>query len=121
MTAISSHNEDAPVIDDNLEVFSLIWLDANFKTIKRNRSHEKKLRGAINYLKKFQDIHTCQRYIEQRPTEARLVLIVSDELGQKLLPRVHQLRQFFSTYVYCTGKKMNEEWTSKFSKVRLSV
>jgi hypothetical protein len=106
--------------DNNLEMFCLIWLDENIN-IKETRDIESNLRTIINHLKKFQNIQQCQHYIEQRSKKDRVVLIVSGELGREIVPSIHNLRQVTSIYVYCMDKKGNEQWASKFSKVRCAT
>jgi hypothetical protein len=103
--------------DKYLEIFCLIWLDAD---VKETRNTEQKLRSIINHLKKFQDVKQCQQYIEQRSQKDRVVLIVSGQLGQEIIPSIHKLRQVISIYVYCMDKKNNEQWTSKFAKVKFA-
>ncbi|CAF4287003.1 unnamed protein product, partial [Adineta steineri] len=70
---------------------------------------------------KFQDVKQCQQYIEQRSENDRLVIIVSGQLGQEIIPYIHQLRQVISIYVYCMDKKSYEQWALKFSKVKSVV
>ncbi|CAF1167181.1 unnamed protein product [Adineta steineri] len=106
--------------DKSLEIFSLIWLDANIN-VKETRGTEQKLRSIINHIKKFQDIKQCQQYIEQRSQQDRLILIVSGRLGREIVPDIHQLRQVISVYVYCMDEKSNEQWTFKFSKIKSVV
>jgi len=118
-TAILSNDKfQANMDDQHLEIFSLIWLDMN-ADVKEIRDTEQKLRSIINHLKKFQDVEQCLQYIEQRSQKDRLVLIVSGQLGQEIIPSIYKLRQVISIYVYCTDKKENEEWSSKFAKVKL--
>jgi hypothetical protein len=104
--------------DKNLEIFSLIWLDENVN-VKDIRDTEQKLRSIINHLKKFQDVKQCQQYIERRSRKDRLILIVSGQLGQEIIPFIHNLRQVISIYVYCMDKISNEQWACKFPKVKL--
>jgi hypothetical protein len=104
--------------DKNLEIFSLIWIDENVN-IKDTRDTEQKLRSIINQLKKFQDVKQCQQYIEQRSEQDRLIIIVSGQLGQEIVPSIHNLRQVMSIYVYCMDKRNNEQWACKFAKVKL--
>ncbi len=113
-------NDKSSTNDDNnhLEIFSLIWLDDNVNA-KESRDTQQKLRSIINHLKIFQDVQECQRYIEQRSKQDRLVLIVSGQLGQKVVPSIHKLRQVSSIYVYCKDKKSNEQRAYKFAKVDL--
>ncbi|CAF0805933.1 unnamed protein product [Adineta steineri] len=106
--------------DKSLEIFSLIWLDA-IVNVKDTRDTEVKLRSIINHIKKFQDIKQCQRYIEQTSQKDRLVIIVSGQLGQEIVPHIHQLRQVISIYVYCMDKKSNEQWAYKFAKIKSVV
>ncbi|CAF0738460.1 unnamed protein product [Adineta steineri] len=106
--------------DKSLEIFSLIWLDATVN-VKDTRDTEVKLRSIINHIKKFQDIKQCQQYIGQTSQNDRLVIIVSGQLGQEIVPHIHQLRQVISIYVYCMDKKSNEQWALKFAKVKSVV
>ncbi|CAF0878209.1 unnamed protein product [Adineta steineri] len=106
--------------DKSLEIFSLIWLDANVD-VKDIRDTEVKLRSIINHIKKFQDVKQCRHYIEHRSQKDRLVIIVSGRLGREIVPYIHQLRQVISIYVYCIDKKSNEQWALKFSKIKSVV
>ncbi|CAF1383499.1 unnamed protein product [Adineta steineri] len=106
--------------DKSLEIFSIIWLDANVD-VKGARNTEVKLRSIINHIKKFQDVKQCQQYIEQASQKDRLILIVSGRLGREIVPYIHQLRQVISIYVYCMNKKNNEQWTLKFLKIKSVV
>ncbi|CAF4124585.1 unnamed protein product [Adineta steineri] len=106
--------------DKYLEIFSLIWLDANVY-VKDTRNSEVKLRSIINHIKKFKDIKQCQQYIEQTSQKDRLILIVSGRLGQKIVPHIHQLQQVISIYVYCMNRKSNEQWAHKFAKIKSVV
>ena len=119
MTTSVLPNDEFGTYKDNqhLEIFSIIWLDTNVD-IKETRNTEQKLRSIINQLKKFQDIKQCQQYIEQKSSKDRLVLVLSEPMGQELVPAIHQLRHVISIYVYCMDKKKNEEWTCKFPKVK---
>ncbi|CAF3754058.1 unnamed protein product [Rotaria socialis] len=115
---MSSNNESFPNVNDNhLEIFSLLWLDTN-NNMKDRQDTEVKLRSIINHFKKFQDAKECQQYIEQRSKQDRLVLVVSNKLSQEMVSSIHKLRQVLSIYVYCEEGKTDEQWCSKFSKVK---
>jgi len=103
--------------ENNLELFSIIWLDSNLN-INDNRKTDEKLRLIINHLNKFQDIQQCQRYIEQRSIDDRLIIIVNGIQGQQMVPRIHHLRQVSSIYVYCIDKYYHQQWTQQFYKVK---
>ncbi|CAF0866804.1 unnamed protein product [Adineta steineri] len=116
-TAVLPNDDFYKNTDDKcLEIFSLIWLDANIN-VKDTRDTEMKLRFIINHIKKFKDVKQCQHYIEQTSQKDRLILIVSGRFGRELVPYIHQLRQVISIYVYCMDKNSNEQWALKFVKV----
>jgi hypothetical protein len=103
--------------DDNLETFSLLWLDAQVNTTEDNRQTQQKLRQIINHLKTFDDQEQCHQYILSLSPQDRLVLIISGRCGRQLVPQIHQLRQLSSVYVYCMDKQANEQWAKDFTKV----
>ncbi|CAF3513122.1 unnamed protein product [Rotaria socialis] len=100
-----------------LELFCLIWLGANSNG-KEARDTERKLRSIINHLQKFQDVDQCQKFIEKRSKNERVVMIVSGRLGREIVPAIYKLRQVISIYVYCMDKKGNKKWADKFAKVK---
>ena len=117
--AISSNDNFYTTGEDiRLEIFCLIWLDANANT-KDTRETEQKLRSIINHLEKFQDVKQCQKYIEERSKNDRLIMIVSGQFGREIVPSIHKLRQVISIYVYCFDKVRNKQWADKFAKVKL--
>ncbi|CAF3863078.1 unnamed protein product [Rotaria sp. Silwood1] len=105
--------------DDNLETFSLIWLDAAVNTSKENVRAQSDLRTIINYLKTFDNTEKCEKYIRKSHESDRIVLIVSGGFGQEIVPRIYKLRQVCSMYVYCMNKKKNKKWASQYPKVKL--
>ncbi len=112
--------DNEPVTKDNdhhLEIFSLIWLDAD-DNIEDNQTTEQKLRTIINHFKRFRNAKECQQYIEKLSEQDRLVLIVSRQLAQEIISSIHLLRQVSSIYIYCRDEKNNEEWTKNFTKVK---
>ncbi|CAF5005241.1 unnamed protein product, partial [Rotaria sp. Silwood1] len=106
--------------DMSLEIFCLIWLDAN-TSVEDNRDTEQELRSIINRLKKFQNVAQCQKYLEESSEHKRFVVIVSGRLGLEIVPSIHKLRQVISIYVYCLNKESNEEWVNNFSKVKAVI
>ena len=116
-STLSLKGESTAKVDDKqCEIFCLVWLDANTNA-DDSRDAEQKLRSIINYLKRFQDVKLCQKYIEQSSNDDRIVLIVSGRLGPMLVPCIHQLRQVASIYVYCMDTESHKKWALKFAKV----
>ncbi|CAF1224302.1 unnamed protein product [Adineta ricciae] len=102
--------------DNNLETFSLLWLDAAIHTNTENQEAQKQLRACINHVIPFEDPNRCQRYIQTTSSQDRLVLIVSGRLGREVVPLIHQIRQLSSVYVYCMDEEGNKKWAKDFKK-----
>lgn len=105
--------------DKNLETYSLVWLDASVNNSKENLDAQQRLRSLINHLKTFEQIDQCEQYIQSVSPQDRIVLVVSGQLGEQIVPRIHQLRQVSVIYIYCTDRKKNEQWAKEFAKVFL--
>jgi hypothetical protein len=100
--------------DKNFESFCYVWLDDDTNRLKTKIDTQKQLG---NCLKIFEDENQCEQYIRNASTSNRIVLIVSDHLGQKIIPHIHRLQQVSSIYVYGTNNDSTEEWTKDYSKV----
>jgi tetratricopeptide (TPR) repeat protein len=61
---------------------------------------KQQLRKIINYVKVFNNVDACQKYIESVSKDDRLVLIVNNQMSQEIISRIHQLRHVSSIYVY---------------------
>ena len=109
---------ESSTMDENSEIFSLIWLDSSVDD-NVNKLVQGKLRASINHLKKFTEVDDCQQYIKQRPESDRLAIIVTGRFGREIVPKIHQLRQISSIYIFCMNKQAYEKWASDFSKVKL--
>lgn len=103
--------------DENLETYSLIWLDASVNDSHENIEAQKQLRTSINYLVTFEDDQECLQYIESASKDDRIIFIVSGKLGQIIVPKIVQYRQLVSIYIYCMNKTANEQWVKQVNKV----
>ncbi|CAF4338925.1 unnamed protein product [Rotaria magnacalcarata] len=106
-----------PANNQNVEIFSLIWLDQDVES-QYIQNAENKLRSNINLIKKFLDVKKCQQYVEDLSPADRVVMIVSGDLGQQIVPSIHKLRQVISIYVYCMNKERNKRWSKYLTKVK---
>ena len=104
--------------EENLETFSLLWLDASVNNCQENIDAQHQLRTSINFLRTFEDIDPCETYIRSKSKDDRIILITSGRLGQIIVPRIHSLRPISAIYVYCKDKKLNEPWANQYKKVR---
>ncbi|CAF1165088.1 unnamed protein product [Adineta ricciae] len=103
--------------DQQLEIFCIAWLDDNTQATD-NRETEQHLRSIINRLKRFRNVEECERFIKDRSTDDRIILITSGRLGRKIVPAIHSIRQIISVYIYCMDEAGNKEWSKIYTKVK---
>jgi hypothetical protein len=96
---------------------SIVWLDASVNDTNENINAQQMLRTSTNHLKTYTDDKECEKYILSVPKGHRIILIVDGRFGQVIVPRIHQLYQISSIFVYSMNKR-NEEWTKTYKKVR---
>ena len=78
---------------------------------------QQRLHAAINYIRTFKTSENCEQYIQSLPEQDRIFFIVNNQLGQELVPLIHQFRQIFAIYIYSSDNKRNAQWTKEFKKV----
>lgn len=113
-TFFQSSNED-------LETFTLLWLDANINQSEENVGVQSRLTETIHQVKPFENSDDCEKYIQNKSDQDRIVLITSGQLGQIIVPRIHNLEQLLSIYVYCGNKDPNEKWSVQYPKVIFEI
>lgn len=101
----------------NLETYSILWLDPIVTDSKEYVDAQQRLRASINYIRTFKTIPPCEQYIQSVPDKDRIIFIVNPQMGQELIPRIHEFRQIFSIYIYSADAKRNTQWTKEFKKV----
>lgn len=99
---------------NNFESFSFVWLEKNANRLKTKFDTQNQFQ---NRLQTFDDENRCEHYIQKLPTNSRIILIVSDQFGNKLIPRVHRLQQISIIYVYGTNDDSKQEWIKDYNKV----
>jgi hypothetical protein len=76
-----------------------------------------KLRGLVNSLKLFDDPDDCIAFINSISNE-KIILIVSDALGDPVVSRIQDLQQLFAIYVFCQTEEQADGWSSNQPKIR---
>jgi len=94
-----------------------LWLDTSVNS-EKNVYVQQKLRSFIHHLQIFEKLDQCEQYIQSVSSQDRLVLIVSGELSQQLLPRIHHLPQIYSIYIYFTNEELYQPLKQQYSKVK---
>jgi hypothetical protein len=73
MAGVSSKSISAE--NENLETFSLLWLDAQVNDTEENRKAQQKLRQIINHLKTFDNQQQCYESRSRQSSEDRRPII----------------------------------------------
>ncbi len=104
----------------NLEPHQLVWCDANIDIMISTESTVslEDLRKIVDYTKLFDHVKECQQYLTQT-TDSVTFLVCSGELGEKIIPEIHQLRNVELIYIYSRDRDHHQQWASNLTKVRL--
>ena len=96
----------------------LIWLDGNIdensSDCQNTTTH---LRRAVNAVNIFTDEGECIQFLEDMANE-KACMIISGALGQHIVPRVHDLYQIDSIFIFCGNKTYHEGWAKKWPKIK---
>ncbi|CAF1376284.1 unnamed protein product [Adineta steineri] len=96
----------------------LIWLDSNINETNDDCQNTiTKLRCAVNDINVYTDGDECLEFI-QTIIDKKTCMIISGSLGQHILPRVHNMSQVDSIFIFCGNKKYHEQWTKDWPKIK---
>jgi hypothetical protein len=96
----------------------LIWLDENINNKSADiRSTITKLRDSVNNISIFTDGEQCVHFLENMGNE-KACIIISGSLGQQIVPRVHNMSQVDSIFIFCTNQKYHEQWVKDWPKIK---
>jgi len=88
----------------------LIWLDININENSTDcRNTITHLRCAVNDINIFTDSTECVRFLD-KITDNKACMIISGSIGQYIVPRVHNMFQIDSIFIFCGNKKHHEQW-----------
>ena len=108
--------ESSSTFVENLEIFSIVWLDRDVDNSIENKTVRQQLRSIINNIRMFETSKECEEYIRDVDVD-RLVLIINQQLQEDIIPKVHDLRQVSAIYVYDFNGRHSGELITKFNKV----
>jgi hypothetical protein len=113
--ALSNQNHQTD--NNNAENFVLIWLDAGVDN-HENLDAQKKLANIHRNFKMFKSVADGEKTIQQLTVSDRVILIVSGGFGMEIVPRIHQLEQVLTIYIFCMEREKHVEWAKNFNKVK---
>lgn len=119
-------------LSSNTDSLSIVWLDTNLHQRPSNIDTEIKLKNLIHYIRVFDRVDACERYIKQIGRmnnneyirQEKLLVIISTSLAPTIIPHLHDLSQVKSIYIYGKAKtisKAHQDWLRKFAKVKNSL
>ena len=101
-----------------LQSFLLLWLDADI-----NESNDDfydcmtQLRRSISTIETFTDADQCTDYLTEIQDE-KVLMIISGDLGQHVVPLIHDISQLTAVFVFCDNKTHHEQWAKQWPKVK---
>ena len=96
----------------------LIWLDSNIDDNNQDcHNTVTQLRCVVNDVNTFTDGDECIHFVEDI-NDNKVCIIISGSLGQHIVPRVHNMSQVDSIFIFCGNKQRHEQWTKQWSKIK---
>jgi len=96
----------------------LIWLDSNINN-KSSDYHNTitALRRVVNTINTYTDSAECIRFIENMGDE-KACMLISGSVGQRIVPRIHDMSQVDSIFIFCSDKAKHEQWAKEWPKIQ---
>ncbi|CAF3666673.1 unnamed protein product [Adineta steineri] len=102
----------------NMQNVLLIWLDNNINENNADCTNTiKQFKRVVNNVNTFTDGEQCVEFI-QTITNNKVCMIVSDSLGQHIVPNVHDMSQVDTILVFCNNQASHEQWTKEWPKIK---
>ncbi|CAF3853068.1 unnamed protein product, partial [Adineta steineri] len=96
----------------------LIWLDSNIdETNDDCQNTITKLRRAVNDVNTYTNSDQCLEFIKTI-VDKKACMIISGSLGQHIVPRVHNMSQVDSIFIFCGNKTYHEHWAKDWPKIK---
>lgn len=107
--------------NENLDIYTIIWLDNQINKFPKTDCIEKQLRRIINYVKIFKDEDDCEKYINEISRDEYIILIINEQIGQEFISQIHDLQQIYSIYVYSSIENTDKTWINQYNKVVITI
>ncbi|CAF3376537.1 unnamed protein product, partial [Rotaria sp. Silwood2] len=92
-----------------MSVLYLVWLDPNVNKSKENVVTQGELRALFkDEFQTFDKADECELSINHENND-RIILIVSGQLGRKIVLEIHHLLRMASMFLYCMDKEANKK------------
>lgn len=98
-TVVPCSEKIISVYNNNLEIYSLVWLDQSINENEELHKAQIKLKSVINYIQIFDCIDKCEKFIVVSK-EDRIILIINKTIENEIIPRIYNLDHVISIYMY---------------------
>ena len=96
----------------------LTWLDNNIDESSADyRNTITQLRRAVNTVNQYTDSEQCIEFLQTIDNE-KVCMVISGSLGQHVVPRVHDMSQVDSIFIFCGNKEYHEQWAKEWPKIK---
>ncbi|CAF3827779.1 unnamed protein product [Adineta steineri] len=96
----------------------LIWVDKNIDDNNADCSNTiKQLQRVVNNVNTFTDSEQCVEFI-QEITNNRVCMIISGSFGEHIVPRVHDMSQVDTIFIFCKNEEFHKQWAKKCPKIK---
>ncbi|CAF4449651.1 unnamed protein product [Rotaria sp. Silwood2] len=96
----------------------LVWLDSSLdKPTESTKSLVNQFFRVTDVVQTFHNVDQCFDFMNSIQYE-KIFLIVSGSLGRQILPRIEDLDQVHSSYLFCGNKASHEEWAKQYNKIK---
>ena len=96
----------------------LIWLDNKIdESIANFPNTMTQLRRVVNEINTFTDGPKCIQFLEDIDNE-KACMIISGSLGEHIVPRIHNMSQVDSIFIFCSNKQYHEQWAKEWPKIK---
>ena len=96
-----------------------IWFQSSTDYSQEN-IEIKRFQTLVENIMFFENENECEKYVKNLFEDGKIISIINGKLVEKVLPRIHELPQIESVYVYYHNQEKYEEWTNKYKKVQNS-
>jgi tetratricopeptide (TPR) repeat protein len=96
----------------------VIWLDRNIDDINVDcRNTITQLQRVVNSINKYTDGEECIKFLKSMKDE-KACMIISGSLGQVIVPRIHNMIQVDSIFIFCQDEKYHQKWAKDWTKIK---
>ncbi|CAF1554841.1 unnamed protein product, partial [Rotaria sp. Silwood1] len=100
------------------ENYLVIWVDGNIDMANQDcQNTMEQLRAVVNQVKPCETAEQCIQQLTKNQEEISFV-ISSGELGQYLVPDIHDMAKLNAIFIFCGNKQWHQAWAQNWPKIK---